>query len=216
MSSLYKRCSRCKDNFLLTEMAKYKNGLYCPKCAIIVRSKNKSPIIDGPLETMIKSTGIPQETVDISKVLKDVTSLGDIIGHDLVKKVFQSNQLTAQEKNDAYIELEKNLSKQMLTQALGYTYNEEETTFVKVPESKSCSSEWIEYKKKITKKHQPGNSQIFIMFLTNKYPDLWKVSKELIHSKSEGYDSEPSQRDRKKVIALARQILESDTDNPKG
>ncbi|MDD4984082.1 MAG: hypothetical protein PHH82_04580 [Candidatus ainarchaeum sp.] len=129
-----------------------------------------------------------------------------------LNEIFKSEDnkpLTEQQTSQAAMLLEKKLCQEMLNQALGYSYCEEKTIYIKVPKT----GQWIETRKEVTKKHQSGNSQLFIMYLTNKYPDLWKVSKELIHGKTESYDAEPSQRDRKKIESLARQLLDGNSSN---
>lgn len=104
-------------------------------------------------------------------------------------------------------ELEAKLARMMLVQAIGYSYQDEKITYYKDKEN----NKWQPHKKEISTKHQCGNPQLFIMYMTNRFPDLWKVSRELVTHKGESYDNSPSQRDRKKIVALARDILEADT-----
>lgn len=114
----------------------------------------------------------------------------------------------------AMSELERKMSRMMLVQALGYSYEDEKTIFVKKKNEETEEDEWEAIRKEVSKKHQPGNAQLFIMYMTNKFPDLWKVSKELLTGKIAGYDSNPGKRDRKKITSLARDILEANTDRP--
>ena len=106
----------------------------------------------------------------------------------------------------AISELQQKMARLMLVQAMGYQYEEEKITFIKV------KNKWVEKKKEIFVKHKAGEANLLIMFMTNKFPDEWKVSKELITTRKEGYDKLPGERDRKKIEALAGSILEKDTD----
>ncbi len=112
--------------------------------------------------------------------------------------------------------LERQLSSQILVQALGYDYEEERITYVKNPKysketDEESIEEWIATKKEHYIKHQPGNAQAFTLFMTNKFRDKWKMSREIINRK-ETYDKNP----RKQIVALARDVLEANSDESDG
>ena len=123
------------------------------------------------------------------------------------------NRKSTAELHKAHIEamdiLEAQLAGRMIVQAIGYDYEEEKTSY-----TKDKSGLWMAMKKERFKKHQPGNSTMFTLLMTNRFSDRWKVSRETINKKEE-YDSEPSQRVRKQIKSLARDILERDTSQQK-
>lgn len=210
MAQLRRHCDKCKRKIIVSELSVRKGYFYCKKC-LLELEKSYDHVKSDIFRDISKKVALQDpkpigSRISVSQPLTTIQSDIDI------NKIFESNILTEQETNEAYCILEKRLAQQMLVQALGYEICEEKSTFIKQPSTENDPGGWVEVKKEVQKKHQPGNSQLFIMFMTNKFPDLWKVSKELIHSKPEGYDSEPNKRDRKKIESLARQILETDTD----
>jgi hypothetical protein len=214
MAVLRRHCDKCKQQFIVSELCVRKGYFYCKKCVAeidgtYIRSK------ENIFKDAARKIALGQ-TEELQSKMSVTNQLGDIQSPIEINSLFESTQLDEQQTKDAMTILEKKMAQQMLSQALGYKYDEEEITLIKAPSTEHDPGGWVEVKKKITKKHQPGNSQLFIMFMTNMFGDKWKVSKELIHSKPQGYDSEPSTRDRKKVIALARQVLEANPDDTKG
>lgn len=119
------------------------------------------------------------------------------------------------ELQEAYLDgmhvLESKLASRMITQALGYDYDEEKITYVRNEQTKR----WRATKKEVSKKHQPGSSAMFMFFMTNRFGENWKQTKEII-TKKEGYDSNPSERTRKQITSLARDVLEANSDEPGG
>lgn len=124
-------------------------------------------------------------------------------------------------------ELQSKMARLMISRAIGYDYEEEKTIYCKkdlIRKKKDNSTtavynkqligggRWIEYRKEIMKKHQPGDTQMFIFFMTNRFPDQWKVSRELLTGRIEGYDSSPGERIRRTIEALSRDVLEQNTD----
>jgi hypothetical protein len=214
MAVLRRHCDKCKDQFIVSELCVRKGYFYCKKCAAEIDGsyiRIKEDIFKDAAKKI--ALGEPENLGNKTSLIQQI---GDIESPIELSKVFERNDLTEQETIAAMTELQKRMAQQMLVQSLGYNFNEEEITLIKAPSTEHDPGGWVEVKKKITKKHQPGNSQLFIMFMTNMFGDKWKVSKELIHSKPQGYDSEPSTRDRKKVIALARQVLEENPDKSQG
>ena len=214
MAVLRRHCDKCKLDFIVSELCVRKGYFYCKKCvASIDGSYNqlKSDLFKDA------SRKIALGQIDPDSTRANVSQqIGQLQSPIEISELFELGNLSEEENKQVFTQLEKKMAQQMIIQALGYKYDEEEITLIKTPETEHDPGGWTEVKKKITKKHQPGNSQLFIMFMTNIFGDKWKVSKELIHSKPQGYDSEPSTRDRKKVIALARQVLEENPDNTKG
>ena len=133
---------------------------------------------------------------------------------------------------EAMNKLHSMLSQWILVKALGYNYEEEKITYCKQgatrkksgkdrrmiatynPQKKVHNSKWLEYRKEIMKKHQPGSDQLLIFYMTNRFPDKWKVSRELLTGKAEGYDSKPGERNRKAIGSLGRDVLEQNTNGP--
>lgn len=123
-------------------------------------------------------------------------------------------------RQEAMAILENRLASKMLVNAVGYDYEEEEIEYRKVINTKMGKKgrkgydTWSPVKKRKYKKHQPGSATLFMSFMTNKFPDNWKISQEIINKK-EGYDSDPKLRARKIIESLGRTILEGDTNRPK-
>jgi len=113
-------------------------------------------------------------------------------------------------RGTALAKLENKLMVKMLQGALGYDYSEEEIVYDKDIENDT----WVESKKKVQRKHQPGNANMFLAFMYNRFPDNWKQSSEVV-TRKEGYDSDPKLRARKIIESLGRTILEGDTDKSK-
>jgi hypothetical protein len=111
---------------------------------------------------------------------------------------------------DAMDELELKLSHLMLVMAKGYEIEEQKFKFLK----NEKTGRWNEVERILVKKHHPGEIQALIMYLTNRFPDKWKVSRELLTGKTESYDSKPGQRNRKAIESLARDVLEQNPDRP--
>jgi hypothetical protein len=128
----------------------------------------------------------------------------------------KSDPVFREKYTDAMNTLEAQLSGKLITQAIGYDYTEEKTTYSKEDDTqKDGKTKWKEVKKEVYKKHQPGNSSAFQFLLTNRFKDNWKHSKE-VTNKDEGYDSSPSQRNRKHIEAIARDVLAADPNGNKG
>jgi len=108
------------------------------------------------------------------------------------------------EYQDAMYSLELQLSSEMMIKALGYDYEEEKITLEKV------DGKWVEKKKELLKKHQAGSSAMFIFLMTNRFSNNWRSSREII-TKKENYDSAPTERARKQIASLARDVLEAST-----
>ncbi len=123
----------------------------------------------------------------------------------LVYDTYARDEEGVRKYQEAMAELEQKMTRLMLVQAAGYDYSEE--TII----SKRNGRQWKMAERKVHRKFQPGNSQLLIFFMTNKFPEKWKVSKELILGKKETYDKLPGQRDREKITTLAGEILEADT-----
>jgi hypothetical protein len=208
LATLRRHCDKCKRKFIISELEVRKGYFYCKQCAATI-DQTYTELKSDIMKDAAKKIALGDKDNKSNSVLNQ---LGDIQCPIEIGKIFENNQLSEEETKQAYTELERKLTQQMIVQALGYGYAEEKIIFVKAPETEHDPGGWVEVKKEVTKRHQPGNSQLFIMFMTNMFGDKWKVSKELVHSKTQGYDSEPSQRDRKKVIALARQVLEENPD----
>ena len=125
------------------------------------------------------------------------------LGKNNTPKLRKDPEFEKQYKEAMY-NLELRLSSEMMIQSLGYDYEEEKTTY------KKNGDEWVETGKQHLKKHQPGNSSMFIFLMTNRFRDNWKSSKEVI-TKKENYDSAPTERARKQIASLARDVLEANT-----
>ncbi len=106
--------------------------------------------------------------------------------------------------------LEAKLATRMIKQAIGYNYTEIDVSYSYNPKTKK----WTTLKKTRRQRHQPGNAQIFMYFMSNNYGDHWKDMKETV-IKKEGYDSSPSKRVRSQIVSLARDVLEANTEQPK-
>ncbi len=213
MASLRKRCAKCFKVFTIDKMSIHNGHLYCPDCTLLIRNEKAAVGSEAFIKLCEKVATTPQDKLPNEIGIKIPQGIFDTRLE--LNEIFKSptgQVLTEQEKNIAAAILERKLCQEMINQALGYSYCEEKTIYLKLPKT----GEWKEVRKEVTKKHQPGSSQLFIMYLTNKYPDLWKVSKELVHGKTENYDSEPSQRDRKKIESLGRQLLEGNSNNSNG
>jgi len=112
-------------------------------------------------------------------------------------------------KAEAMARLENRLMAKMLEAAIGYDYTEESTIYRRV------KGAWKLSGKKIQKKHMPGNANLFLSFMYNRFPENWKQSSEVI-SKKIGYDTDPALRTKKFIESLGRTILEGDTDKSEG
>jgi hypothetical protein len=212
MAPLKRHCDKCREIEYITELVVRKGYFYCKRCIVEIDksySQTKSDLFKQEALKIATQNGLKNTEYIISDIEKINNPL-------LNNKIFSNEKITEEEKSILCQELERDLCKEMIVQALGYNYKEEKLTLIKAPDTKKETGGWVEVKKEITTKRIPGNSQLFIMFMTNKFPDLWKVSKELVHSKTENYDAEPSKRDRKKIMSLARDILEANPDEPKG
>lgn len=115
-------------------------------------------------------------------------------------------------RQKAMQELEGKLTARMLMNAIGYDYEEEEITYTR-KRNEMDETEWTPFRKKIYKKHQPGDGKLLLSFLYNRFSSNWKNSTEII-SKKESYDSEPGQRTRRAIESLGRAILEDCADRP--
>ena len=124
-------------------------------------------------------------------------------GQQNIKKIRDNNPVILQAYNEAMDVLEIKLSSKMLVQAIGYEYTEEKTTSIPDPKNEG---KWIKTRKEKTKKHQPGSAAMFMFLMTNRFGENWKVTKELV-TKKVMYDKNP----RKQIIALARDVLEENT-----
>jgi hypothetical protein len=214
MAVLRRHCDKCKQQFIVSELCVRKGYFYCKKCVAQIDGDYRG-LKSDLFKEAAKKIALGQINPDSTRASVS-QQIGQLQSPIEISELFDIGTLTEEENKIAFTQLEKKMAQQMIIQALGYKYDEEEITLIKTPATEHEPEGWTEVKKRITKKHQPGNSQLFIMFMTNMFGDKWKVSKELIHSKPQGYDSEPSQRDRKKVIALARQVLEANPDDTKG
>lgn len=106
--------------------------------------------------------------------------------------------------------LEEGLTGRIVSQAVGYDYTETKTI-----EQKDKDGEWVEVKRETNQKHNPGSAQMMILLMTNKFGDNWKMSKELV-TRKEGYDSSPSERNRKLIKSYDVGVFEPDTEGAKG
>lgn len=113
---------------------------------------------------------------------------------------------------EAMAELELRLSHLMLVMAKGYDFEEVKIKSLKSPKT----GDWVEVEKTVTMKHHPGDMHALTMYLTNRFPDNWKVSRELITGKKQTYDDNPSERNRKAIESYARDVLEQNTDKSDG
>jgi hypothetical protein len=127
-------------------------------------------------------------------------------------KVFEKELALVRDK------LENVLTNNMVTQALGYDWEEEIIDYVRKKEEEvgtGTGVQWIKSKRRIVKKHQQGNATLMMFLMCNRYPENWKVSKETI-TKKEGYDAKPSKRARIQIESLATGISKQDTDEHQG
>lgn len=108
--------------------------------------------------------------------------------------------------------LEVRLAAKGIQQAVGYDYEETKTTYALDRNEKADC--WKATKKETTRKHQSGNPTMFMFIMTNKFGENWKNSKELV-TRKENYDSDPAERNRKRIVSLARDVLEANTEKPK-
>lgn len=145
--------------------------------------------------------------IKLGMTLRDIDLLFGADSHGGLKKSRDRHPDLQKAHMEAMETLEAQLAGKMIVQALGYDYDELKTQYAKV------DGKWKAVKKERFKKHQPGNSSLFIFLMSNRFPDDWKVSKELI-TKQEGYDSEPSERARKQIESLARGVLENSPERP--
>jgi hypothetical protein len=198
-------------------------------------SKRKSPIcpvrkpsnppnkIDEKSNVAVKSHALNFYRTCFLNVYENLVSLG--IDEHIVKRMFNVSQVGYDNhtKNDkageiAYQEamskLQGVLSNAILVKAFGYNYEEEEITYVSVVDEETGELSWKEFRKKVHKKHHPGWAELIEYFMNNRFPDQWKKSTEVVR-KTEGYDSDPGQRNRKQIESLARGILEEDSTRPK-
>lgn len=113
---------------------------------------------------------------------------------------------------DAMEALQNQLAQWALVKGLGYNYEEEKTTYVYDREKKR----WYEQKKEVYKKHNSGSPELLIFYLTNRFPNKWKVSKELVRAKAPSYDDNPASRNRRKIESLAVDVLTEDTNEAEG
>jgi hypothetical protein len=113
---------------------------------------------------------------------------------------------------NAMAEVQAKLASHLLINAIGYDYQEESVVYKSVIDEKTLRRKWVPDKKTVYTKHQAGDGSLLTLFMINKFPREWKVSKEIITGKSEGYDSEPSQRVRKVIESLGRDVLKGNTD----
>ncbi len=111
--------------------------------------------------------------------------------------------------------LQAMLCSQIVIRSMGYEYQEEKIIYTKAIDSETRKQKWVEMRKEVYKKHQPSNAELMVFLMTNRFPDKWKVSKELLTGKVEGYDDNPSQRNRKIIESQAAGILAEDTEKPK-
>jgi len=122
--------------------------------------------------------------------------------------VFKSHSVLDEEADERYryeMEcLQKRLAHLMLIQAQGYSYEEERIEY------KKKNGRWVEFNKKKFKKWHPGNGYMLITYLANRFPEDWKISKEVVH-KEAAYDT-----DRKKIESLARDVFAADTPESEG
>lgn len=190
-----------KSKFLSTEQ-----GL--KKIDIIPRSMKKSHFLSAEDKN-------PEETLQFYKGCfyegyKKLFALG--IPPAAINKIFGCNnkqfQLDGRQAEkcyqDALAQLQARLASEVLLRAVGYKYTEEEIFFEKEQKGKV----WRRTKKKVHKKQNLGSPELLIFYLTNKFPELWKISRELVTRKGQTYDDDPGIRDRKKIIAIARGVLE--------
>ena len=108
--------------------------------------------------------------------------------------------------------LHKMLFAQMVMAATGYEYTEEEYVSKWDEELKR----WRPASKKKHKKRQKPDGYLFTFLMTNRWPQHWKLSQELINKREQTYDKEPGEHDRKKVESQARKLLGDDTLRPAG
>ncbi len=153
------------------------------------------------------------------------------VSYQYLSKQFEVDEEIQQSYLEAMDKLQNFLACQILVKGIGYDYTEEKTVYCKQgitigkvedgqekanynPRTKAKKGKWKEYRKEVFKKHQAGDTQALIFFMTNRFPDKWKVSRELLTGKAENYDSNPSERTRKAIESLARDVLEKDTNRP--
>ena len=110
---------------------------------------------------------------------------------------------------DAMSSLEANLTSRIVSQAIGYDYTEEKVTYEKEDD------EWVEKKKEVCTKHNPGSPKMMAYLMNNRFSENWKETKELV-TKKEGYDANPADRHRKQIESLATDVLEADTAESEG
>lgn len=117
-----------------------------------------------------------------------------------------------EEYQRAMDELELRLSHWLIVMAKGYEIEE-----VKIRSNRSPKTgDWVEVEKTHVRKHHPGDIQALIFYLTNRFPDKWKVSRELLTGKAQTYDSKPGERNRKAIESVGREVLGQDTDKSEG
>ena len=114
----------------------------------------------------------------------------------------------------AMSELQAKLASHMVINAIGYDYTEEKICYTKEENAETGVNKWVAVKKEVFRKHHPGSSEQMIFFVTNRFPDKWKNSKELLTGKVQDYDDTPGTRHRKVIESQARDILEENTQRP--
>lgn len=228
-------CKQEKDVELFHKSCKAKDGKQrmCEKCSNenLAKWRNKHPLKSRESDRAeFKERKIKEPIAQRSrfykntflKAYKNLTALG--LSKETIELLFglNKNSLDYREKTDIEIqqarqeamkELEQRLCRTMLVQAVGYNYDEEKIVYNPQYEEGEPSPQWIAAKKETVSKHHPGSPESLMNFLTNKFPDLWKRSSEIVR-KLEGYDASPGQRDRKKVESQAREFLEASADRP--
>lgn len=110
----------------------------------------------------------------------------------------------------AIAELQAMLASNLLVHALGFDYTEEKVIWFS-EKTANGKGKWTAGRKEKFIKHHTGSPELLIFYMTNRFPDQWKVSRELLTGKVPGYDDDPGRRDRKKIEAIAGTILNSDT-----
>ena len=137
-----------------------------------------------------------------------------------VRKQMSEDPDIANEYIEAMDSLEMKMAAHCVVQAIGYDYEEEKIIYEKAKKKSlndddSVMDEWVEVRKEKVTKHHPGSPQSFMNYMTNKFPDRWRNSREIV-TRKEGYDSNPSERTRKQIVSLARDVLAANSDEPDG
>ena len=151
---------------------------------------------------------------------EQLTKLG--LSEQTIKTIFgcsknglRSYTIYEKEGEEAYqramSELQAKLASHMVINAIGYDYQEEKICYTKEENAETGVNEWVEVRKEVFRKHHPGSSEQMIFFVTNRFPDKWKNSKELLTGKVQDYDETPATRHRKVIESQARDILTKNT-----